>query len=155
MRKETSGIIAGLISGFLVGLLIGGQSAWTAWTIENSVRNPITNSTMSQISYTIPLTSALLAFVIVLSVFVCIGAVVGFVFAVAVNKLPIRSTYVKAVIVSLILWLVFTIPYLPQTYYAPSFLPHFEWSWSSLPYLPLFVLDSLAFAFLFNRWTKA
>ncbi|MGA8857547.1 MAG: hypothetical protein WB643_10325 [Candidatus Bathyarchaeia archaeon] len=155
MRKETSaGIIAGLVSGLPLGAISGGEAAWTAWTMEGSVRTPITNMTLTQMSYTDSLISALFPFVIVLSLFVCVGILVGFIFAVAVNKLPIRSTYAKAIIISLILWLVFTIPSLPATYYAPSFLPHFEWSWSSLPYLPLFVLDGLVFAFLFNRWSK-
>lgn len=156
MRKETSaGIIAGLVSGSVAGVAFGGEAAWQLWTLESTMRNPLTGTIHTD--YTFFLTGALFESLIVLSICVCLGAIVGFMFAVGINKLPVRSTYVKATIVSIILWLVFTVAFLPRTYsWSISAGSHVEWSWSwsSLPFLPVFVLGSLTFAYLFNRWTK-
>lgn len=159
MRKETSaGIIAGLVSGLLIGVVFGADAAWSTWAIESSMRNPITNMTMTQMSYIGTLIYALFVFVIGLSICVCLGSLVGFIFAVVVNRIPTRSTYAKAIMISVTMWLIFTISSLPRTYYWSQSTGNqieWSWSWSSLAFFPLFVFDGVIFAYLFNRWTKA
>jgi hypothetical protein len=157
MRKETSaGIIAGLISGLPVGAIFGGQVALMLWKwFETPMPIPSTNATMSPADYTFALTGVLWLFFTILSSFASLGAIIGFFFGVGLNKLPFRSTYVKAVIVSAILWVVFMLHSLPITYHwtrSGGASYQLSWSWESFPYLPLFTLDGLAFAYLFNRW---
>ncbi len=76
-----------------------------------------------------------------------LGTIAGYIFTKTVGKLPVRSTYIKAVLFCFILWLI------PVLLVRRSML--FGYFEVFLIVLVLFVLDALLFAYLFDRWTRS
>ena len=79
-----------------------------------------------------------------------LGAVAGLIFVAATNKLPIQSTYIKAVIPIPILWslcLLYTIAFnsLERFLYLLAL---------QLVPVSIILVCTLLFAYLFNRWSK-
>ncbi|MGA3110232.1 MAG: hypothetical protein ABSD99_12415 [Candidatus Bathyarchaeia archaeon] len=138
MRKETSaGIKAGVVSSLplavsldIFAVFIIGQALFTRFH-----------------SYTVLPNGMMLPFVLVmiavvyLAIACLVGVIAGFIFVVIVNKFPVRSTYVKATVPAVILWLLI-IPF------SPHIIP------LTLAMLVFFIGDSIIFGYLFNRWTK-
>lgn len=95
---------------------------------------------------TIVIVTSLMLVIAYLALALFFGATLGFVFVVLVNKLPVRSTYVKATVPSLIIWI------LPPLLIRPSPASIIGYASASLPALGLFVLDAVIFSYLFDRW---
>jgi type II secretory pathway component PulF len=147
MRKETSsGLIAGAVSASLVGLLFAVAILFTVGPgfestfKENPILAPNAHALYLAISaFMVLMYVALAAF---------LGGIAGLIFVFATNRLPIRSTYIKAIIPIPILWLVYLLVFARSLHSLLSAFTH------SLEGTGVIVLCALLFAYLFNRWTK-
>jgi hypothetical protein len=150
MRKETSAaFIAGALSGLVVGLaFVAVFLTLILWIypLKYYGRNPATVSREEIIFAAVFMGSLFTGFITLL------GAIAGTIFVRATNKLPIRSTYIKALIPVPIVWALFRL-----------WLLFFN-NWASLALSYLFVeslegagiiaLGVVLFAYLFNRWSN-
>jgi len=84
------------------------------------------------------------------------GMIVGLFYVKIVNRLPIRSVYFKSVLFGVCMWLVpFVITYLVFPLYQYPFNAYVSTVTVFFLLLLIFYLvDSLLFAYLFNRWSK-
>jgi hypothetical protein len=147
-------VIAGIVAALPVGLI------WALSTFSfaqgqlqsNFSRNP----TVWNI-HTVMLVTEVGFIVVGLAFSACFGAIAGLFFVTATNKLPIPSTYVKAMIPVMILWSLFVVssfvlawlPNLARNYGV--FLNYFI---ETLEALVVLFLGTSLFAYLFNRWSK-
>jgi hypothetical protein len=132
MRKET---YAGVKAGLVVNLLF---SLWPFVLVLGvvglvGVSNPFSTSVLPFF---------LLGLLLYLTVMALIGVVLGVVFAVVVDKLPLRSTYSKALILCLILWIL-VVSAIPTRIIIDLLI------------FGGFIIESLCFAYLYRKWTKS
>lgn len=144
MRKETSaGVVAGAVSGVPAGLVFG--------VLVLLATLPDLESHFSGN----PNVLAFLPFLEVVSFVMCaalgsfFGAIAGYVFVKAINKLPFTSTYFKAALP----WgiLLFVSPLLAQPNSANEVI---DFITRDLLLYASLVADAILFAYLFNRWTN-
>ncbi len=163
MRKDTSaGIIAGAISSIPVGLGVPIAFLFFLWrhfpqTIHPS--NPAEFTIFFDAFITVP----------ALAITACLGAIAGFTYAklsrvkrlkillrpfdnkrptsALLRKLPVHSTYLKAVTLSVSIWIILTLILRPN---SEAFLRFFRYY---IMVLALLVFDAIIFSYLFDRWT--
>lgn len=148
MRKETSaGLKAGAVSGATLGLIILAiESAKTIPDIESRFNTtPILHPIYD--IHTVLLFAEIFTAVMLATLFSFIGATAGFIYVKAVNKLPLRSTYVKAVLPWAVLLILLTIANLAY-HPSPTGIIRLVTVGSPL------VGEAILFAYLFKRWTK-
>lgn len=151
MRKETSaGVIAGAVSGAPAGFTFAVLAIFTLLGFLES-RSTTSRHLALKAHPTLLLVlevSLVVRYVAVASFF---GAIAGFIFVKTVNKLPLRSTYVKAVLPWPFLLILSTLLLL---FLRPSLnrligIVKFE-----LAPFAFLLVDAMFFAYLFNRWAN-
>jgi hypothetical protein len=156
LRKETSaGLIAGAVAALPVGLILAAVMIWFILTVlpAQFKSNPVMTS------HTMILLMSGVALLMYVPLAACVGAIAGLIFTLATNKLPIRSTYVKALIPLAALWAL----YLLWTLYVLAFTRPPVGRLYVLNYLLIPSIEGagvlafgvLLFAYLFTRWTKS
>lgn len=139
---------AGAFSGVLVGLVF---AVFLTVTVMGNIEsllssNPILASNRAMTFQTILLVFGVFAVLILVALSSFFGAIAGFIFVKAVNKLPFRSTYLKAVLP----WGILSIW---STVLGPLIYPRsLSREISSVGLDTLLVVGALLFAYLFNRW---
>jgi hypothetical protein len=142
MRKETSaGIIAGAVSGLPLAIAID-LSLIYVFFFFSPIRSRLLSIPTLANGHML-LFIAVFGAIMYLAIACFIGGIAGLIFVSLVSKIPIRSTYVKAMVPTIILWLILIIPFSPHITQLTLLL------------LAFFVGDSVIFGYLFNRWTKA
>ena len=141
---EPSKTFAGLRAGAIAGVLFTG--AFTAldfilvWRILPGTI--LTSSETDRIATQTGTVYTLMGVLLALTFSGILGAVAGAFYGKVVDKLPLRSTYVKVLSFGFCLWLTVAVVV--------------RWSVSQYPpTLIMFALDSLLFAYLFKSWTMA
>lgn len=137
MRRETSAsIIAGAVSAFPAGMAFVVLTVWNRLESRLGaywIRFPNNNTILLAGAVVILMFLAFAAF---------LGALAGLIFVALRNKLPFRSTYAKATAPSIAVWFLLNLVWVTM---GGDF---------NLLYLALAVLDSLIFAYLFDRWAE-
>jgi hypothetical protein len=149
MRKETSaGIRAGAVAGVPVGFYFAVRlllTAVTSFETQFGAKLPLVpNAT------TLLLVIEVIAVVISVALLSFLGVIAGFIFVKSVNKLPFRSTYVKAMLPWAVLFVLGTL----RLVYNPSLNGAIGFATHQLPLYALQLAAAIPFAFLFNRWSK-
>jgi hypothetical protein len=149
MRKETSAAIrAGAVAGVPIGFYFAVRLLLTAITSFESQFG--TKLPLVPNATTILLIIEVITVVISVALFSFLGVIAGFIFVKAVNKLPFRSSYVKAMLP----WAVLTILGALSLIYNPALNGAIGFATHQLPLYALQLADAIPFAFLFNRWSK-
>ena len=152
MRKETSaGVIAGAISGGALGFVLGAFSVLTVGmgSLESLLKQkPI----LAPNAHTIVLITEVSLIVMYAAFGSFIGAISGFIFVKSVNKLPLRSTYIKALLPWGLVLLAFTILLTLIFHMSLNGVIAFVW-WDFEFYAALGAV-AILFAYLFNRWAN-
>jgi hypothetical protein len=147
MRQEVSaGVKAGLVSGLPLAVSF---VAFAVFILDQALFKRFHSYTILPNGMMLPIVLAIIA-VVYLAAACLVGATAGFIFAVVVNKFPVRSTYVKSIVSSVIVWLL-TFMFLDDPFsgsLSPLALAF------ALVVLAFFIGDSAIFAYLFNRWTS-
>jgi len=152
MRKTTSSsVVAGMVSGLPLGL------AFAVVTLRRII--PDMRSSLSSYPILVPHMEIILVTLAILVLLMCLamagfsGAVGGLIYILALNKIPVDSTYAKAIIPSILVWFIPPAIVVATTYSFQFFIRDLI-ARDSLALLIFLVLDSSIFAYLFNRWTK-
>lgn len=149
MRRDYSvGVKAGALSSIPIGIYLVATALPGAWRNIGSiiVEYPI----LAQYANIILVVTSLVLVIMFLGFALLFGAIAGFLFVVLVNKLPVRSTYVKAVGTSLLVWILLVL--VPAFLYRLSISVIIVDVRALLPQLGLFVFDAFIFSYLFGRW---
>jgi hypothetical protein len=137
MRKETSaGIIAGAVSAFPVGMAFIILDLWDFLVLRLGAywtRFPDSHFRL--------LVAGAVIVLMILAFPALLGALCGLIFVALRNRLPFHSTYAKATAASIAVWLILSLAWVTMGGYVNPLYP------------ALAVLDSLIFAYLFDRWT--
>jgi hypothetical protein len=139
-----AGVIAGIVAGVFFWLFLI-VVFWEKWNPLFSSIGSETHLPPSQIFVVegITLGTVLLVCVVVSAV---LGSILGIIYQSTAARLPVRSTYVKAVVFGYVLWLI------PSVSVLLSLLLHYTMIF--LIGLIVFELDACLFAYLADRWRK-
>jgi len=151
LRKETSaGVIAGAVSGVPVGFVFAAFGLlMITGILESRFRaNPI----LATNAHTILLFLEVFMVVVYVALTSFFGAIAGFIFVKAINKLPFRSTYIKAVVPWAVLLVLYTV--LELLLDRPSLNGVIRSVTWELPPSALLFAGAILFAYLFNRWAN-
>jgi len=147
MEKKThAGMKAGAVTGFLFPFI----STLLFITFENAAFNFLMNylsAAMAKGGLRLP-PSFIISMVIggqLLLGILCaaLGAGLGIVFVKITGNLPFQSVYANALLFSMMMFIIFSLLYLPRSRFPFNYLLSV-----------VFMLDAVIFAFLFNNWTK-
>ncbi len=152
MRKETSAsVIAGALSGGVLGFGFGAFSILTVGmgSLESLFKEkPI----LAPNAHTLVLITEAFLIIGYAAFGSLIGAISGFIFVKSVNKLPLRSTYIKAVLPWGLVLFAFTVLLSLIFHLSLNGVIGFVW-WDFESYAALGAA-AILFAYLFNRWSN-
>lgn len=146
-RNVAAGIKSGIISSMPLATYL---AAISLPKVRDSLDSVLTQfPSLVHESNSFLLVSYLNAFIGTLAIMAGFGALAGFMFVLIFSKLPFRSTYVKAIVPSVIFWIIQTLSALFSIASVVQYLS-FE-----LPNLGVIVLDAVIFSYLFDQWSTA